>query len=213
MTQSMFISSATIVFPSFLLLACGGTPQATPETKSPAPAQAEAPAPAAPVSATTTSAETRGETTPLAAPSDPMLEGLSGEDLEWAQKCLGGNGPYCTRFGNRAEAKTDYPKAHQWYAKGCDGAKKDPLCCMGVGRLTIQGLGTAADTEKGLKMWSATCSMELGRDACGELAKAYEKGEHGLKKDAKKAKEFFAKACDLRDLTACKKAGKKPPTP
>jgi TPR repeat protein len=32
-----------------------------------------------------------------------------------------------------------------------------------------------------------------------------------VKKDAKKAKEIYAKACDLRNVTACKKAGKKPP--
>ena len=82
---------------------------------------------------------------------------------------------------------------------------------MGQARLTIEGQGTTADVEGGLKLWESTCSMEGGRDACGELARAYDKGTNGVKKNPKKAKELFGKACDLRDASACKKAGKKPP--
>ncbi|HZF54187.1 MAG TPA: hypothetical protein VE093_36325 [Polyangiaceae bacterium] len=51
----------------------------------------------------------------------------------------------------------------------------------------------------------------MGRPTAYQAPRAYEKGLYGVKKDAKKAKEIYAKACDLRNVTACKKAGKKPP--
>lgn len=145
------------------------------------------------------------------APSDPMLSGLTGDDLDWAKNCLGGDGSYCTKFGNQKEfVSKDFPGALAWYQKGCDAKKKEPICCMGVARLTIAGQGTAANVDAGVKIWADACATP-NRDSCSELAKAYEAGTSGLKKDAKKAKEFYGKACDLKDVSACKKAGKKPP--
>ena len=102
------------------------------------------------------------------------------------RRCISGEGSYCTKFGNAAEFQTkDYAKAFVWYKKGCEAQKKEPVCCMGVARLTIQAQGTTADVAGGLKLWTDTCAMSLGRDSCSELAVAYEGGKYGVKKDAK----------------------------
>jgi TPR repeat protein len=190
------------------VLACSSSPP-PPAEPAPAPsAQASAePAPAAP--SATASAAAAAE----APAADPMLAGLTGEDLEWGKKCLEGDGSYCTKFGNLGEFQTkEYEKALAWYKKGCEASKsKEPVSCMGVARLTINGQGTKADAAAGLALWETTCSMDLGRDSCSELASAYDKGLYGVKKDPKKAKAIYAKACDLKNETACKKAGKKPP--
>jgi TPR repeat protein len=144
-----------------------------------------------------------------------MLAGLTGDDLDWGKKCVAGEGTYCTKFGNLAELQTkDFAKALVWYKKGCEASKKEPVCCMGQARLTIQGQGTTADVAAGIKLWTDMCSEELGRDSCSELAASYEKGQNGVKKDAKKAKELYGKICDKwPNESVCKKAGKKPPKP
>jgi TPR repeat protein len=192
------------------IAACGAQ---TPEPVVPADsasASASAAPPAAPSASASASATATAE---AAAPLDPMLAGFSADDVAWAKNCLDGDGSYCTKFGNLNEFNAkDFGKAYTWYRKGCEGTKlKDPVSCMGLARLTINGQGTNADVKGGLDLWEATCTMKYGRDSCSELAKAYDKGEYGVKKNAKKAKEIYGKACDLRNLTACKKAGKKPP--
>ncbi|APR77302.1 Hypothetical protein A7982_02649 [Minicystis rosea] len=181
------------------------------ETATPVAPSAEASAaPAPPATAAATAAPAPAAAP--AAPADPLLTGLAGEDLDWGKKCLEGEGSYCTKFGNVNELQTkDFGKALTWYKKGCEASKKEPVCCMGQARLMINGQGTTADVAGGLKLWESTCSMDVGRDSCGELARAYDKGTNGVKKDAKKAKEIYGKACGLRDGTACKKVGKKPP--
>jgi TPR repeat protein len=193
---------------AFALLACsGGQPEPAAPSASAAPDAPSAQASAAPTPPAATAAATAAP-----APADPLLDGLTGEDLEWGKKCLEGEGSYCTKFGNRGELQTkDFAKALAWYKKGCTAAKQEPVCCAGQARLMINGQGMTADVEGGHKLWESTCSMDLGRDSCGELALALDKGAFGVKKDPKKAKEIYAKACDLRDLGACKKAGKKPP--
>jgi TPR repeat protein len=190
-----------------LLLACSASQPAPPAPISSAQPAASEDAPAA-----SDSAAASASAAP-AAPADPLLTGLTGEDLDWAKKCVEGDGSYCTKFGNVAELKTkDFEKAAIWYKKGCEAAKsKEPVCCMGLARLMINGQGMKADVASGLALWESTCSMDIGRDACGELARALDKGSNGVKKDAAKAKAIYGKACDLKDLTACKKAGKKPP--
>jgi TPR repeat protein len=204
------LDASCVLLASAMLACSGGTPPPATAEPTPAPsAQASAePAPAPPATASATAAPAAE-----APPADPMLAGLTGDDLDWGKKCLAGEGSYCTKFGNIAELQTkDYDKAYAWYKKGCEASKsKEPVCCMGVGRLTINGQGTKADVPGGLALWESTCSMDLGRDSCSELASAYDKGLYGVKKDAKKAKEIYGKACDLKNETACKKAGKKPP--
>ena len=216
------VSSLVAGLAAYAFLACSGSPPAPAAPSDTAAPAASASDPVAPSAASTAAASAAPSAAATgtasaapsapAAPADPLLAGLTGGDLEWAQKCLGGNGSYCTSPGNVAEMQTkDFAKAMAWYKKGCEAQMREPVCCMGVARLTINGQGTAADVEAGLKIWEETCSMELGRDSCSELGRAYERGAYGVKKDAKKAKEIYAKACDLRNETACKKAGKKPP--
>jgi TPR repeat protein len=207
MKPTLFHAGCTLL--ASALFACSGEapPPATPAATPPPSAQASAePAPTPPATASATPAPAE------APPADPMLAGLTGDDLDWGKKCIAGEGSYCTKFGNVAEMQTkDFDKAYAWYKKGCEASKKEPVCCMGVARLTINGQGTKADVPGGLALWESTCSMELGRDSCSELASAYDKGLYGVKKDAKAAKAIYAKACDLKNETACKKAGKKLP--
>jgi hypothetical protein len=192
----------TLALPALalVLLACSG-----------APPEAAAPVVTATAEAAVSAAPTAAPAPPPPPPLDPLLAGMTGEDLEWGKKCLDGDGAYCTRFGNVKEMKDkDFAGALTWYKKGCEATKKEAVCCMGQARLVMEGKGVAADVAAGLKIWNDACALP-NRDACGELARGYDKGMFGLKKDAKKAKELWGKACDLRDLTACKKAGKQPP--
>jgi hypothetical protein len=199
-----------------VVASCSGsqpTPAAPAETAAPEAAAAPAPASASPAANMPPASASAKAETP-AAPADPMLAGLTGEDLDWGKKCVAGEGSYCTKFGNVAEFKDkDFAKALVWYKKGCEATKQEPVCCMGQARLTIQGQGTTADVAAGIKLWTDMCSVDIGRDSCSELASAYEKGQNGVKKDPKKAKETYGKICDKwpNDAGACKKAGKKPP--
>src|SRR5262249_18624779 len=149
--------------PAGLLLAgalasCSGS-QPTTETPSATSAPAATGAPAASGSAAADMPPAPATAEAPAAPADPMLAGLTGEDLDWGKKCLAGDGSYCTKFGNVAELKDkDFAKALGWYKKGCEAKTQEPVCCMGQARLTIQGQGTTADVAAGVKLWTDTCS-------------------------------------------------------
>lgn len=187
-------------------LASGCSPAAPPPT--PGPSAAPVPsATAAPPGAPAPQASAPPAPPPQP-PKDPLLDGLSDDDADWAKQCLAGKGSYCTRFGNAAElVQKDFERALVWYRKGCAAAVKEPVCCMGVARLTLEGKGTTADVAAGLTLWAATCALPH-RESCDELAQAFESGSYGLPKDPKRAKELYAKACELKSQTACKRVGK-----
>lgn len=204
---------------TILAAACGGSnaepaKSASPPTETPAPAPpaavATTPAPTAPSASAT--AETPAATPPpSSAAVDPTWPGMTGENLEWAQKCSKGDATYCASTGNKYElSKKDYEHAMAAYKLGCDAKDADPVSCMGVGRLMIEGQGTTKNVDEGIKAWAKGCDLASGRDACWELAKAFDKGDAGLKKDPKRAKEFFTKACDKNMTNACTKIGKQP---
>lgn len=145
------------------------------------------------LSAVPKAAQVPSFSTPLA--DAELLAGLAGEDLDWAKKCLEGNGDYCTTPGNNAElVARDMNKATAWYKKGCEASQqRSPVCCMALALKMIHGQGTPIDVEGGLKLWESTCSMKHGRNSCAELATAYAKGTHGVTKDEEKAKAISAK--------------------
>ncbi len=202
-----------LIASSFVLVsACGGNPD-TNTAAATHSADTSKPADNA-VTATTVTTATPAAAAPVvaAAPAtDPAWPGMTGDDLDWAQKCSKGDGAYCTSTGNKYEfAKNDNEHALTAYKLGCDAKDMDPVSCMGLAHMTIDGKGTTKNVDEGVKIWAKGCDGQLGRDACWELAKALDAGTNGLKKDAKKAKEFYAKACDKNMDQACTKIGKKP---
>lgn len=193
-----------LVLAGLSLVACGGSkpPAQAPEAKAEPTTE-----PTKPMETT----ETKETAAVAPAPAtDPAWPGLTGSDLEWAKTCStaksSSDAAYCTQVGNKYELTlNDMATAMKAYKMGCDAA--DPVSCMGMARLTMEGKGVPANVDEGAKVWAKACDMELGRDACYELAQKYEKGET-VKKDAKKAKEFYTKACAKNSTTACEKIGK-----
>lgn len=150
--------------------------------------------------------------------------GLTGDELEWANTCSDAKdstyATYCNSTGQKYEAKKDYATALAAYKLGCDAVKNpEPLACFKVGVFMLEGKATTKDVEGAFGLWEKACNLENGRDICGEIATAFESGRvvtifgtnEPITKDAKRAKAFLNKACDGRDLTACKKLGRKPP--
>lgn len=187
-----------------LAVGCSGTPTepSTPPLPTVAAAPSAEPAPSAAPSAT-----------PSATPDADAVaykEGLTGDLAEHARACDKGDTAWCMSVGNAFEfgADKDLPRAILVYQRGCDGG--DPGACANAGRLILLGFGAAMDADKALALFVKGCAMDIGRDTCAQLAARYEKGD-GVKKDPKKAKEYWTQACEKKDAAACKKVGKQPP--
>ncbi|HEX7601172.1 MAG TPA: hypothetical protein VF316_06180 [Polyangiaceae bacterium] len=189
-----------------LAVGCSGTPTepSTPPLPTAATAPSAEPAPSAAPSATPSATPDAG------ADAVAYKEGLTGDLAEHARACDEGDTAWCMSVGNAFEfgADKDLPRAIRVYQKGCDGG--DPGACANAGRLILLGFGAAMDADKALALFEKGCAMDIGRDTCAQLAARYEKGD-GVKKDPKKAKEYWTQACEKKDAAACKKAGKQPP--
>lgn len=184
------------------LAGCGGAVEPPPPPPPPPVATA---APAPPPSAAPSASVDAGAPEGVA-----YKEGLTGDLAEHAKACDMGDTAWCMSVGNAFEfgADKDLPRAILVYQKGCDGG--DPGACANAGRLILLGFGAAMDADKALALFEKGCAMDIGRDTCAQLAARYEKGD-GVKKDPKKARDYWTQACDKKDHAACKKAGKPPP--
>ncbi len=73
--------------------------------------------------------------------------------------------------------------------------------CTGVGRLTLNGKGTAKDPVKGAEFLTKACDGGDGM-GCRTLALSYENALE-LPQDSQKAKQFYQKGCQLGDRMSC----------
>ena len=102
-------------------------------------------------------------------------------------------------YGTGDVVAQDYSKSIQYLQKSADLGYADALYQLGVYRL--HGFGCDIDWKKALNYYRA--AAEKG---CAEAAYSagyiYDRGEHGVKKDDKKAFNWFLKAAELDHIVA-----------
>ncbi|MCP4449179.1 MAG: sel1 repeat family protein [Myxococcales bacterium] len=83
---------------------------------------------------------------------------------------------------------------------GC--AKGDAAACFGYGKLLFNGKYVAAETAQGVQHLEASCSGGHA-PACSFLARVYETGAGGLKKDRKRALQLLENSCNSGGVASC----------
>ncbi|CAO1439482.1 unnamed protein product [Diamesa tonsa] len=144
-----------------------------------------------------------------------------------------GYGKSCLKFGNysflgkgRAAAtdKGNPRQALQYYEKGCDLTTPDADCCLHSGLLMVSKTMTKEierDVLKGFNFLSKSCKMDNGTacfylsgmhisgvlkkevEAKANVTSTHKESDYVVAKDMKKAFEFAARACELKNMYAC----------
>ena len=78
---------------------------------------------------------------------------------------------------------------------------KDPLSCLDLGNLHLQGLGVPLDQGKALRYLDAACSEGVA-DGCTRLGMLYQEGV-AVSTDAIAAKRYFEIGCNAGHGAAC----------
>ena len=79
--------------------------------------------------------------------------------------------------------------------------ENDPLSCLDLGNLHLQGLGVPLDQGKALRYLDAACSEGVA-DGCTRLGMLYQEGV-AVSTDAVAAKKFFEIGCKAGHGAAC----------
>jgi uncharacterized protein len=117
--------------------------------------------------------------------------------------CQAGDGMGCVELGVAKLADKKLAGDAQYaFRRACYGGGEFEGCAW-LGTLYVEGKGGMSVSPKiGAKFFEKGCKEGSAR-ACAGLAELY-KGGKGVDKDAAKAKELFAKACNAGDDKACK---------
>lgn len=114
----------------------------------------------------------------------------------------------------------DFKNAIKYYSIACDKGKnhQKSFACANMGHLYMEDRfdkngqkQIAQDLQKALKYSEMACKMQ-DTIACTNVAKIYESGGKGVKQNAKLAKSYYQKICDIGDeramevIDACQKA-------
>lgn len=102
-------------------------------------------------------------------------------------------------YGTGDIVSQDYTISTQYLQKSADQGFADALYQLGVYKL--HGFGCQADWREALKYCKAAAEKGCA-DAANEVGYIYDRGEHGVKKDDKKAFEWFLKAAEMNHTEA-----------
>lgn len=82
--------------------------------------------------------------------------------------------------------------------------KKNVQMCEWVGDLYLKKRGKHRDIKEAMKYFEMGCKSGFG---CKQLGAIYMTGHNGIKKDGKKAVDYYKKGCDNKDHVSCGLSG------
>jgi len=108
----------------------------------------------------------------------------------------------CSNLANIYGTQKEYYKSYNYFIKACNLA--DALACNNASMLLYKKLLTVDNPNKTMfNLDSNSCEMN-DKIGCSNLAYDYSMGI-GVKKDPKKAKQYYKKACQLGHKNSCSK--------
>ncbi len=99
--------------------------------------------------------------------------------------------------------KHDYAKALDHCITACDGL--DGGCCVILGSLHYEALGTTKNVEAAEKYWKKGCELHEGL-GCAYLGSLYYNGE-GVRTDLSSAEKYYEQGCRLYESQSCQYLG------
>lgn len=102
-------------------------------------------------------------------------------------------------YGTGDVVSQDYVKSTQYFQKAANQGYADALYQLGVYKM--HGFGCDIDWKEALDYCIAAAERGCA-DAANEAGYIYDRGEHGVKKDDKKAFEWFLKAAEMNHTEA-----------